>query len=270
MTRPLTTQAINPDFFEPRDSTCLAWLGMAGVVLNAHGTILLIDPMLTVSEPNGQPLCEGIFEMALPLPITVPDLPRVDFVLYTHADDDHLGRLSAAALAERFPCQFIAPRRVEMILKELQIDPGRILPVRENDTLQAGGVEITVTPALHDYPQADPFEREDCCGYLLKTPEGTIWHPGDTSLIEELLAVKGVDVFFFDIFAVESHLGSQGSAVLAASCWAKALLPYHYGTLKFPPEFPEFTPEDALPFLQGSQARFLVLNPGEPLELPVA
>ncbi len=83
------------------------------------------------------------------------------------------------------------------------------------------------------------------------------------------IAVKGVDVFFYDVFSVETHLGSQGSATLAASCGAKVMVAYHYGTLKFPPEFPDFFPEDAYPFIQDIPARYLILNPGEPLELPV-
>ena len=28
--------------------------------------------------------------------------------------------------------------------------------------------EIEVTPAMHDYPQEHPFQRGDCCGYLVK------------------------------------------------------------------------------------------------------
>lgn len=265
----LKTQPIPPDFFSRSDTTQVVWLGMAGVLVNAHGTILLIDPMLTAVEKDGKQFCEDDLELLVPLPIEAQNLPRVDLVLYTHADGDHLGRMTAASLAARLPCEFLAPRRVESILRELQVDPQRIIPAREAMTLKVGCVEIEVTPAVHDYEQEVPFEREDCCGYLLKTPDGTIWHPGDTRLIEELYAVKGVDVFFFDIFAVESHLGSEGSAALAASCGAKVMVAYHYGTLKFPPTFPEFEPAAAYPYIKDIPARYLILNPGEPLDLPV-
>ena len=242
MTPQLTTQPISPDFFERRDTTQVVWLGMAGVLVNARGTIILIDPMLSAVEKDGVQFCEGTFEMLVPLPIDAQSIPRVDWVLYTHADDDHLGRMTAETLAARLPCQFLAPGRVELILRGISIDGERITTARDFMTLPLGGVEIEVTPALHDYPQENPFQRGDCCGYLIKTPDGTIWHPGDTRLIDELYQVKGVDVFFFDIFAVESHLGSQGSAILAASCSAKVMVAYHYGTLSFrpasPPSFP--------------------------------
>jgi len=242
---------------------------MAGVLVNAHGTILLIDPMLSAVEKEGKFYCEGELEMVVPLPIEAKDLPRVDYVLYTHADFDHFGRTTAVVLAEHPACRFIAPRRVIPLVREAGVAEERISLARDFETIRAGRVEIEITPALHDYPQEIPFEREDCCGYLLKTPDGTIWHPGDTSLIDELLEVKGVDVFFFDIFAVETHLGSEGSARLAASCGAKVMVAYHYGTLVFPPEFPIFVPEDAEPYLKEVKARYLVLNPGQPLNLPV-
>ena len=269
MTSTLTTQPIPASFFERTDSTRVVWLGMAGVLVNAHGTILLIDPLLTAVEREGKFYCEDDLEMVVPLPIEARKIPRVDFVLYTHADFDHFGRMTASVLAENQACRFIAPRRVIPLLREVGVVEERITLAREGERLQAGNVEIEITPALHDYPQEIPFEREDCCGFLLRTPDGTIWHPGDTSLIDELLEVRGVDVFFFDIFAVETHLGSEGSARLAASCGAKVMIAYHYGTLVFPPEFPIFVPEDALPYLTDVRGRYLVLNPGEPLSLPV-
>jgi L-ascorbate metabolism protein UlaG (beta-lactamase superfamily) len=269
MTPPLSTQFISPDFFEHSDTTRVAWLGMAGVLINAHGTVILIDPLLTAVERDGIQFCEGIFEMLVPLPIEAGAIPHVDMVLFTHADDDHLGRMTAGTLAARLPCPFLAPGRVVSLLREINIDSQRITTARDFMTLKVGSIEIEVTPALHDYPQEVPFQRGDC-GYLIKTPDGVIWHPGDTRLIDELYEVKGVDVFFFDIFAVESHLGSQGSAILAASCGAKVMVAYHYGTLKFPPEFPLFDPQDAYPFIQDVPASYLVLNPGEPLDLPVA
>jgi L-ascorbate metabolism protein UlaG (beta-lactamase superfamily) len=265
----LKTQKIDPAFFERRDTTQVAWLGMAGALVNARGTVILIDPMLTAVDKDGKQFCEGHFEMLVPLPIEAHSVPRVDLVLYTHADDDHIGRMTAETLSARLNCPFFAPARVGDILREVGVAPERITTARESMTLTVGSIEIEVTPAVHDYPQEKPFQREDCCGYLLKTPDGTIWHPGDTRLIDELFAVKGVDVFFFDIFAVESHLGSQGSALLAESCGAKVMIAYHYGTLKFPWGFPEFTPEDAYPYIPNIPARYMALNPGEILELPV-
>ncbi len=76
-------------------------------------------------------------------------------------------------------------------------------------------------------------------------------------------------MFFFDVFKNEFHLGSEGSARLAASCGAKVMIAYHYGTFKIPPEFPDCAAEDAYAYIQDLSARYLILNPGEVLHLPV-
>jgi L-ascorbate metabolism protein UlaG (beta-lactamase superfamily) len=266
----LKTQAIKRSFFEERGRTRIAWLGMAGAILNVRGTILLIDPLITTLQRDGQEVIEEGYPLKVPLPVQAKDLPRVDLVLYTHADDDHFGHLTAQHLAARLPCRFLAPPPVAQKLGELGIAAERIWLAKEQDLQHAGAAAVLVTPALHDWQEVAPWKREDCCGYLVKTPDGTIWHPGDTRLIPELLAVKGVDVLFFDVAAVDSHLGPQGSAQLAQSCGAKRMIAYHYGTFDLPPgSFGSFDPDGALPYVKDLAGQYLKLTPGEVLDLPL-
>jgi len=266
----LVTQPIPPSFFDKQDHTTLAWLGMAGVLVNARGTILLLDPLLTIDYSTGRGLCEADYPLKLPLPIEAKDLPRLDAVLYTHADNDHFGRLTAKAVIERFPCRLVATPPVQGLLRELGAPDDRLDTATDFGTLRIGRVEITVTPALHDWQEKDPWKRGDCCGYLLKTPDGILWHPGDTRLIDELLQIKGVDVLFFDVAAVESHLGPAGSSRLAQSSGARVLVAYHYGTFDLPAGgFASQSPADSLSYIAGLSADFRILNPGQPLELPL-
>jgi L-ascorbate metabolism protein UlaG (beta-lactamase superfamily) len=80
--------------------------------------------------------------------------------------------------------------------------------------------------------------------------------------------VKGIDILFFDVAAVESHLGPEGSARLGRSCGAKTLIAYHYGTFDLPPgSFANCDPEEALPYLKDMQAQYLKPQPGEALTL---
>lgn len=46
-------------------------------------------------------------------------------------------------------------------------------------------------------------------GYLFRTPDGSIGHPGDARLINELLEISEVDILMFDVAAVGSHLGRR-------------------------------------------------------------
>ena len=266
----LKTQPIGLSFFEERSRTLVAWLGMAGALINVRGTILLIDPLISTIERDGEVVSEEGYRLKLPLPIEAKDLPRVDLVMYTHADDDHFGRLTARLLAERLPCRFIAPPPVERGLRELGIAPERIRTAKEMDTVRVGEAEVVMTPAMHDWQDVNPWKREDCCGYLVKTPDGTVWHPGDTRLIDDLLAFKDVDVMFFDVAAVTFHLGPEGSARLAQSCGAKVMIAYHYGTFDLPPgSFANCDPDDALPYVRDLAGKYVKLDVGEPLALPV-
>jgi L-ascorbate metabolism protein UlaG (beta-lactamase superfamily) len=270
MSSDITTIPIRNSFFNPQAHTTLTWLGMAGALINARGTILLIDPLIVSTETNGQLVSEEGYRLKVPLPIQAKEIPRADLVMYTHADDDHFGVQTAQTLAAQTACRFLAPAPVRNRLAALGVEADRLLTALDFGMVSLGEAEITVTPALHDWQEVNPWQRGDCCGYLIKSPDGTIWHPGDTRLIDELLEVKNVDVLFFDVAAVESHLGPEGSARLGASCGAKALIAYHYGTFDLPPgSFGNCDPDDALPYLQDVPARYLKPQPGEILALPI-
>jgi len=270
MTTNLTTLPIQPSFFAQQDCTTAAWLGMAGVLINARGVILLIDPLITAELKDGREYSEEGFPLKIPLPIQAREIPRADLVCYTHGDDDHLGRSSAKILAERTACRFLAPAPVAQRLKDLGIDPVRIEVVRDDQKIRLEATEITITPALHNWMENGSWQRNECCGYLVRTPDGSLWHPGDTRLIDELLEIKEVDVLFFDVAAVEAHLGPSGSARLAVSSGAKILFAYHYGTFDLEAgSWANCDPQDALPYLKDVKGRYLQPQPGEVLKLPV-
>lgn len=154
-------------------------------------------------------------------------------------------------------------------LINIGITKNRLITIKDFASYSFVDVEIVITPALHDWQKVDPWKREDYCGYLIKTPDGNIWHPGDTRLIPELEKIKNVDILFFDVAAVDSHLGPEGSARLAETSGAKAMIAYHYGTFDLPPgSYGGCDPDDALPFIKDLKAEFLKPDPGEILKLP--
>src|SRR6188508_961839 len=73
------TQPFGAEAFEVADTTVLRWLGMAGFFINSRGTTLMIDPLL------------GGFDMPVMIefPIATKDVPHLDAILVTHADNDH-------------------------------------------------------------------------------------------------------------------------------------------------------------------------------------
>lgn len=265
----LVSNRIDLSFFHRRDCTIVTWLGSAGALINARGTILLIDPLITLVDKDGEQVAETGHRLKVSLPIEAKQVPRADAVLYTHLDGDHFGKLTAEAMNLHLKPTFIAPPPVRSTLQEMEVDQTRIITAQDYASIQIGDAEVVVTPALHDWSRKPPWERGDCCGFLVKTPDGNIWHPGDTRLIDELLEIKDVDVLFFDVAECEAHLGPTGSRRLAETCGATDLIAYHYGTFDVPPGGPfGCNPESCLPLVRDLSARYLRLNPGELLELP--
>ena len=92
----MTKQAVAPRTifmtekdFQPIDETRIYWLSSAGVMINSHGTTLMIDPLL-----------EGFdLPLLVEMPILPKDVPSLDGVLITHCDNDHFSRLTCKNLA---------------------------------------------------------------------------------------------------------------------------------------------------------------------------
>lgn len=260
----LKTQPVDPDFFGHRDDTALVWLGSAGLLVNARGTILLVDPVIARVKKDGELRSETGHRLKVDLPIEAEGVPRADAVLYTHADGDHFGARTAEVLTERLQPLFIAAPPVADRLR--RIGAQRITVAEDFAAHEIGCVKIDITPALHDWQPENPWVRGDCCGYVIRTPDGTVWHPGDSRLIDELLTVRDIDVLMFDVARARAHLGPEGSARLAETCGAKKMIAYHYGTYDVPPGGPfGCDPEDCSGFVRGLDAQFLTPNPGEPL-----
>jgi len=67
------SQPFGAEAFEVGEATVLRWLGMAGFLINARGTTMMIDPLL------------GDFDMPVmfDFPVTVEAVPRLEAVLVT-------------------------------------------------------------------------------------------------------------------------------------------------------------------------------------------
>ena len=131
-----------------------------------------------------------------------------------------------------------------------------------------------VTPADHAWQNESPgasqriFRDEDCCGFWLTTPDGTIWAPGDSRLIPEHHLTRPThDALTFDFSDSEWHFGLEGAIQMANTYPTTPLLLHHWGSVDAP-DFPPFNADPAsLNDKVENPHRIHVLAPGEPVDL---
>ena len=180
------TKNIDASAFDKTDATEIRWLAGTGFMINARGTVIMLDPLLISSNDNPM-TCEVGLEMVLDFPIKAQDVPKLDILLYTHSDDDHLGGETALILGKLNP-RIIGPSPVFEKLVRTGVESNLIEICRYGDKIIIDSIEIDVLKADHPWQLQDPerhgkpFRLSDACGYRIKTPDGTILFTGARSL----------------------------------------------------------------------------------------
>ena len=167
----MTKQAVAPRTifmtekdFQPIDETRIYWLSSAGVMINSHGTTLMIDPLL-----------EGFdLPLLVEMPILPKDVPSLDGVLITHCDNDHFSRLTCKNLAP-VTKSFHGPHYLAELFAEEDLK-GNGYDIGES--FEIGNMKIKLTPADHawqnessKYSKIRKYQFEDYCGYWIDTPD---------------------------------------------------------------------------------------------------
>lgn len=232
------TQLLTPEAFATRPDTAVYWLGSAGILINSRGTLVMIDPVIAHSQ-NVPELSETERALLVLLPIEAGDVPRLDALLYTHSDCDHLGHLSAAQLQDVCPA-YHATAHVAGTLSSLGIAPEKITAHKIGETFYIKNLKVTLTVAHHSWQKSRPdlydwwYGPEDCCGFVVETPDGTLWAPGDSVLLKEHLQMKGIDLLFIDFSEDPYHFGLENAVRLANTLDDAELIVYHFGTYDAP------------------------------------
>lgn len=227
---------MTPAAFGPRTGTEITWLGGAGILVNARGTAVLIDPLLTGFD----------MPVLFDCPLKAEDVPRLDAYLVTHIDNDHFSRETCLALKD--VCRsFHSTGYVAEEMRAAGI-PGQGHDIGASFTV-GEAVRVTLTPAKHNWQNGVPefafrvWAEEDYCGFRLDTPDGRIWLPGDSRLLESQLHMDPPDVILFDFSDNDWHIGLEGAVRLANAYPEARLVLIHWGTV----DAPAFTPFNANP-----------------------
>jgi L-ascorbate metabolism protein UlaG (beta-lactamase superfamily) len=253
------TQPFGKEAFGKSKNTTVRWLGMAGFLINSRGTTFMVDPLL-----------EG-FDMPLLInfPILAKDIPHLDAVFVTHADNDHFSVPTNVAMS-KVTDVYHSTIYVDSLMKNLNL---KSVGHDIGETFKVKNISVKLTPADHAYQNANPgmskrwFKNEDACGFWLDTPDGTIWATGDSRLLPEHLTMKAPDAILFDFSDSEWHFTFEGAVKIANAYPNAILLLCHWGSV----DSPDFSPFNGDPKklydVVINPERIKVLAPGEPFIL---
>lgn len=251
------TQPFGKEAFGPSEKTTLRWLGMAGFLINSRGTTIMIDPLL------------GEFDMPVMIdfPIKSNQVPHLDAILVTHSDNDHYSIPTCVDL-KSVTKQYHSTLYVDSIMKNQKLPS---FGHKVNSTFSIGETKVTMTPADHAWQNSFPqfalgrfWKKEDCTGFWIDTPDGSIWATGDSRLMPEHLKMKTPDAILFDFSDSEWHFTLAGAVKLANAYPNTPLLLHHWGSVDAP-DFPPFNGDpEKLKGLVVNPERIILLAPGEP------
>jgi L-ascorbate metabolism protein UlaG (beta-lactamase superfamily) len=250
------TQPFGAEAFATSDKTIIRWLGNAGAFINSQGTCIMIDPLL-----------EGFdLPLLIDMPIHPENVPHLDAVLVTHCDNDHFSTVTCKKLVpvckEYHSTQYVSELMKEEELLGFGHDIG--------EAFEVGKIKATLTPADHAWQNEQKkhtrvFKFEDCCGFWLETPDGTIWAPGDSRLLTEHLQMPTPDAIIFDFSDDSWHIGLQGAVKLANAYPNTPLLLSHWGSVDAPNMDPfNADPADLNELVENP---IYILAPGEAFSL---
>ena len=260
------TIPLPPNYYEDGGETAVYWLSASGVLVNSHGFNIMIDPLLSILSDDPAIGETGELLMTAP-PILATQVEKLDAVLYTHTDNDHLGPITAKELMHT-GAQFHGPPSVIRELSRLGLSAGQGVSHTPGETFGIGNLAISLTPAFHPHQLFNTdfetyFKPEDCCGYKITTPDGVIWIPGDSLLMHEHLEMKDVDLLFIDFSDNASHFGLDFAIGLANVHERSDLIMYHWATFYGPDhDWCNADPAQAIPRLRHPE-RLHLLAPGQ-------
>lgn len=253
----LPSKKLDKKAFENNGYVSVYWLGGGGAMINSYGNVIMIDPLLTG------------FDMPLLVDMVADtkDVPHVEAYLVSHVDNDHYSRQTVKELKD-VTKEFHASYYVASLMKE---ECGVETPIGHDwyDKFTVGEAEVEITPADHNWQNmVEEFnyrvwEKNEYCGFYVRTKGKKIWYVGDSRLMEEQLHMEEPDVILFDFADNFCHIGLQNAYKLANTYPNAKLVLVHWGTV----DAPEMTPFNGNPanIIENvvNPERVVVLAPGE-------
>lgn len=205
----------------------ITWWGHATTTIEANGTRLLTDPVLTSRIAH-------LRRRRGPEP--PPEAGKCDAVLVSHLHADHLHITSLPLVVG--DAALVVPRGAARLIQQECGDSyaNRCIEVAPGNQVRIGGLDITAVTAVHDHRRL-PWSSYTAqpVGYRIEGSPSA-WFAGDTDLYEDLAAEAGpadlalVPVGGWGPSLGPGHLDPPRAAEAVRRVGARVAVPVHFGT----------------------------------------
>ena len=186
-----------------------------------------------------------------------PKEVEANYILISHAHDDHLG--DAPEIATRLDAEVVA------IPEVLTLCTSRVEKAIKADPMNLGGTlnlpfgMVRMVPALH----SSGVEGGIACGFVIKIFGKTIYYAGDTALFSDMKLIGERDKIDYAILPIGDNytMGIEDAARAVSLLGANNVIPLHYGTWGVINQ----NPEDFRKLVTGAEV--YVVKPGQTIEL---
>ena len=225
----------------------LYWLGQAGFLVRSPSASFLIDAYL--SDRLAEKYRGHIFPHIRQVepPITVAEIPAIDFVFCTHHHGDHLDIPTIIEVAHKFPdARFVVPAASELEVGRAGLRKEQVIWAEADNVIRlTETLTVTQMKAAHEGFEYDQLGRHRFLGYLIQVEAGLIYHSGDTvrypGLMEQL-AQLGPQLALLPVNGRRAELREQNIAgnltldeaiQLCVEAGIPALIAHHFGMFSF-------------------------------------
>lgn len=216
-------------------------MGHATFIIEYEGLRVIIDPFI-----EGNPSC----------PISLDEVPKVDLVLATHSHPDHYSNV--VDIVKRDGALFVGSYE---LATDVESKGGRAVGMNIGGTYRYKGLAITQVRADHSH------EKGPATGFVLRHPEGSLYHAGDTGLFYDMVLIRKLYNPEVALLPIGSHftMGVEEAVEAVDLLKPRYVIPMHYNTfdvIKADPHEFKRKAEERVP-----GASVIVLKPGEEWEL---
>lgn len=154
-------------------------------------------------------------------PIAVDDPVGADYILITHAHQDHFSLADIERLMKK-DTLIVCPKNVAKKLKDYSVKV-----VKPGDTVHLDGLELETVAAYSLGFPSHPKSSGNV-GYIIGINGQRIYHAGDTDLVDEIKNIKNINVALVPIDGGNLTMKTGEAVELTNIIKPRVAIPMHY------------------------------------------